>query len=216
MENSMLLENPSLVEEIKILLYISLPHMLVLGVLSLIARYTIRNSGESLKDYLQAIHLGGFDVLTGLLNRNSFETDTADFKGEKGEGTAVIYVDVNALHEINNVYGHDAGDDMLQYIAMCIKTCFGEENSYRIGGDEFAVLLRKNSETELREKIQKLRESTEKAGYSVSIGVAEKCFPCLMDDLLKEAEKEMYRDKKAYYEEHPERNRRELAVELPS
>lgn len=80
------------------------------------------------------------DELTGCLNRRSYEEAIGDRKA--WENLAYLSLDVNGLKNINDTLGHAAGDELIRGAALCMKECFeafGEV--YRIGGDEFVVLL---------------------------------------------------------------------------
>ena len=61
-----------------------------------------------------------------------------------------VYLDVNGLHELNNTRGHAAGDEMLKTVAAKVRDIFGEEYSYRVGGDEFVAFAMDKSAEEMR------------------------------------------------------------------
>lgn len=82
------------------------------------------------------------DKLTSLLNRFAYEKhlDTIKYR------TAIIVFDVDKFKSINDEYGHTAGDAALELIGAAIKKTFAKEGlCYRIGGDEFCVILKKKS-----------------------------------------------------------------------
>lgn len=139
------------------------------------------------------------DVLTGLQNRNRYEHICKMLKN-KEKGLACIYVDVNGLHEINNTKGHLAGDQMLRFIADTLKVAFGEEMTYRIGGDEFVIFQQKKKMEELETVLADFNETLRKNDYHASIGICigENNMP--LDDIIKTAEMRMYEDKTRYYE----------------
>lgn len=83
------------------------------------------------------------DYLTGLKNRNSFEVDISNLGTRlRDHSLAVICMDLNNLKEINDTYGHTAGDDYIRRAADAI-ACAAEKShtAYRIGGDEFVILV---------------------------------------------------------------------------
>lgn len=140
------------------------------------------------------------DVLTGLLNRNSYERVLDEYDRKPVRPYACIYIDVNGLHEINNEQGHTAGDEMLCFVGATFQRYFGKENTYRIGGDEFLVFVpeeRKNNVTMLLEGAV---ERIEKKKYHVSVGMEYVTDDSLMEQIIAAAEKKMYEDKKAYYQ----------------
>lgn len=80
------------------------------------------------------------DALTGLLNQNSYLNRTAEMR--RSGGVLVVF-DVDSFKQINDRYGHLQGDVCLAEIADCIKKAYARCGyCYRIGGDEFCVLLR--------------------------------------------------------------------------
>ena len=80
------------------------------------------------------------DELTGLSNRAAYERDWDQIDREKG--AALIMFDINGLKAANDTWGHAVGDQLIQAAAEAIAQAFGEIGTvYRIGGDEFLVLL---------------------------------------------------------------------------
>lgn len=154
--------------------------------------------------------MGEKDILTGLLNRNSFEKSLENQYRDKSS-LACIYVDVNGLHELNNVKGHDAGDSMLRCVAGELQSRFGAECTYRLGGDEFIAFSSGRDNTTLLHLIQDMKKILKQKGYSVSVGISWKDNNTSMDDLVKQSEQKMYLEKKEYYE----RSNMEYRKELP-
>ena len=86
------------------------------------------------------------DELTGLINRTAFKTILKALK-ESQETVAFVMIDVDKFKEINDKYGHPAGDKTLKAVAQILKTIFrSTDYAARIGGDEFAVVLSKCSD----------------------------------------------------------------------
>jgi diguanylate cyclase (GGDEF)-like protein len=89
-------------------------------------------------------HLGDHDSLTGLPNRRNFarrlESEIAAAKAN-GTGVALLYLDLDGFTEVNHLYGHAAGDRLLESVAGCASRVLRESQILaRIGGDEFAVI----------------------------------------------------------------------------
>ena len=113
-----------------------------------------------------------------------------------------VYIDVNGLHELNNTHGHEEGDKMLRTVACILREIFGEEDSYRIGGDEFVAFALDSPDTELNENIERFVRQVEEAGYSVAVGTASHSAGGIdIDALVKKAEQRMYLDKSRHYEQ---------------
>lgn len=97
----------------------------------------------------------------------------------------------------NDKQGHDAGDKFILRSAEILKSIFGDENVYRMGGDEFVALLTNTSETDFEEKVNLTRIQM---GTTASIGtVYRKSIDTDFDSILKIADTEMYKQKKKYY-----------------
>ena len=138
------------------------------------------------------------DALTGLLNQNSYLNRTAEMR--RSGGVLVVF-DVDDFKQVNDRYGHLQGDVCLAEIARCIKKAYAHCGyCYRIGGDEFCVLL-ENADREARcaqefERRLALRREVVHCLPRVSMGSA----PISGEDLLAvkdRADREMYRCKKA-------------------
>jgi diguanylate cyclase (GGDEF)-like protein len=93
----------------------------------------------------QVFFLTNHDPLTGLANRKTLEERMESaLASARGTGAthALVYLDIDFLHRINDAFGHLAGDELLRRLVPVFKGCLGEEGLLaRIGGDEFAVLL---------------------------------------------------------------------------
>lgn len=142
---------------------------------------------------------GEKDVLSGLYNRNRYETDLHSFPDMFKKSLACIYIDVNGLHELNNSSGHDAGDKMLRTVSEQILEKFGEQYAYRIGGDEFVIFAMDMEEDEVTRKTRDIEKNLEEKKIYVSVGVHWESGEFLIDMLIKAAEKKMYSAKREFY-----------------
>lgn len=92
-------------------------------------------------------HLAFHDKLTGLGNRDLFNTDIAalcqNLQKEDGKISALMFLDLDGFKQVNDTLGHKAGDILLIETARRLRNCVRETDSvYRLGGDEFVVLLK--------------------------------------------------------------------------
>lgn len=149
------------------------------------------------------------DTLTGLFNRRGFITlaeqqlKTA-FRTEKK--LLLFFIDLDGLKLINDTYGHEEGDRVLQKTSMILRQTFRESDIIgRLGGDEFAILvvdsdeLQKNMMKRLKARIKEENTASDISyPISMSIGVAEydPSRPCLVEELMFEADRLMYIQKK--------------------
>jgi diguanylate cyclase (GGDEF)-like protein len=138
------------------------------------------------------------DQLTGLRNRHALELYTEDLNLEKSIG--VVYADVTGLKKVNDTEGHKKGDELLIRAAKCLKDVFSGEAMFRIGGDEFLVLCTGITKEALLEKLALLRMATRANHVLLATGYVWRSDSREnMDQLLKEADEEMYEDKRRHY-----------------
>lgn len=156
---------------------------------------------NNIHSYQSVKEMGMVDSLTGLLNRNSYQTALEELAGISFHSLACVYMDVNGLHEVNNHLGHDAGDSMLKDIAGEIRSAFGENNTYRIGGDEFVVLCRNLSETYVERQAQALYARIKNMDYEFSIGIEWRDSDFDIKSMINSAETKMQQAKHRYYQQ---------------
>ena len=139
------------------------------------------------------IHMAGVDPLTGLINRQSYYQDI-QIKGDKV--TVVVSIDMNYLKQINDNYGHDAGDKALKAVASAIISNAGSRcTCYRIGGDEFIIFYYGASEEYVLSHIEMIKKEVSNASYSCAIGYALKDNNLSLEEVIREADKKMYENK---------------------
>ena len=189
--------------------YVDIIDALIFGFLAVISGTAVnylRIKGFILEDRLKV--MSETDQLTGLKNRNSFEWNLEKYSESDKEQIACVYIDVNGLHEINNTHGHKTGDEMLQYIAKKTQEAFGEDHTYRIGGDEYVTFIFDGDADELLTSLQSLSKNVSAAGYHIAVGYSiqkDKVFN--IHELIKDAEKMMYKQKDIYYSKLRKRSR---------
>lgn len=138
------------------------------------------------------------DGLTGLLSQKSYLNRTMRVRDED---RVLIVFDVDDFKYVNDTAGHLTGDRCLKEIARCLKLTYSRYgNCYRIGGDEFCVLLQKpEKEAICREKLNQLLEKRRKLLHilpTVSYGSAELSAHESIVDAKARADQHMYEDKK--------------------
>jgi len=140
---------PQLVERLRkiiVLISIGCALALLLALVLLKAQRHLRNEIKLRKLAEEEVRkLAFYDSLTGLPNRNSFipfATQRLLSAKRRGEHLALCYIDLNNFKQINDRFGHQAGDAILIHAASAIKSSIREfEIAARMGGDEFVVLL---------------------------------------------------------------------------
>lgn len=164
---------------------------------------------KSLKKYISGMQYKAYsDPLTHVKNKAAYDEAKERLKRQMDEGEAeygLLMLDVNNLKKINDLYGHDRGDDYLVLCCQLICKAFKHSPVYRIGGDEFVVLL-ENQEYEKREELigefdRMAEESFNKQNLWQQVSVAKGlgcCQPSDVspDEVMKRADLAMYEDKK--------------------
>lgn len=153
------------------------------------------------KQQEQLKYMGYKDMLTLLYNRNKYIQIMELYKECILKNTGVIYLDLNGLKKINDLYSHKAGDKYICDASKIISEIFVDEG-YRIGGDEFVVLSMGIDKQEFDDKIKKLHEEMYKEKISISIGFLwqETCDNLKL--MIEKVEQHMYKEKEAYYVTH--------------
>lgn len=114
----------------------------------------VMTMGENLRFRIEAMiykRLSQQDRLTGLANRRSFDEFLVSLErdADKYQNVALLFLDLNWLKDTNDQYGHNAGDELIISASRCIEHTFSPLGScYRIGGDEFAVIITNPREDE--------------------------------------------------------------------
>ena len=109
--------------------------------------------------------------------------------------------DVNGLKIMNDNNGHEAGDELLKDVAHSLADVFGNDNVYRVGGDEFAVYDCTSDKETFGNKVTEARNTIDRLGRSVSMG-------CIYNDsgeidyekIKIQVDALMYEEKRKYYE----------------
>ena len=141
------------------------------------------------------------DSLTGLENRMAYKEALKHLSEQNKEQLACIYIDVNELHYFNNKYGHSAGDQMLVYISEILVKEFSQDSHiYRMGGDEFLIFAENVAPDVLEQRIKISKQQIEEMKYHISVGVKYAEENMGIEEMVIEAEKEMYADKALYYQ----------------
>lgn len=148
-----------------------------------------------------------YDELTGIGNRRKLTVDLLNIDiANTQEHYYLVYMDLDFFKSINDHYGHEVGDRYLINYVNLIKSYFHEERIYRMSGDEFVAILKDQPQ-----QSQKIKEDLEllfKKGFSdkiiphflgASIGVVEIHERDYFQQYIKEADYQMYKNKKDHH-----------------
>jgi len=178
-----------------------------IGVTTLMLYLLIRQDMLEIRSSQAALRaLTRLDELTGAYNRRGFMI-LAEHQLRAAErtqrGALLFFIDVDRMKDINDTYGHPAGDDALADVAEILRQTFRSADIIgRMGGDEFAVMATSapsaSAEAIADRLQQKIRDHNAKKirpfELSLSFGIAEydPASPCTVDDLLTSADEKMY------------------------
>lgn len=166
------------------------------------AVYTDITEQKAYEEQLKQLSI--LDQLTGLYNRNFFETEIKMIEKDKHYPISIVSCDVDGLKIVNDNLGHDCGDKLLQIVANVLSRSFrGTDILARVGGDEFVAIL-PNTDEETAERIaQRIRDNivlaskeSEEFPVSLSVGTAtalSRTEP--LSEVFKKADDRMYHEK---------------------
>jgi len=157
------------------------------------------------------------DTITCALSWLAFDMDKEIFK--ENPPYTILFVDVNGLKQVNDTFGHHVGDLYLKKVAELLKSaCRATDRLYRVGGDEFVIIIRGKTNAEIIKKriLRKMQEvysilgipedKRDEIRLGVSVGFSYYDGKTSFIEALKQADKNMYEDKK--------RQKRELEREV--
>ena len=161
---------------------------------------------KQLQEQNEVLHYtAGHDALTNLLNRTGILLEMKDYKNERtGKKLVAMMADLDHLKQINDSFGHEAGDTALLAAADILREAIGPESLIgRTGGDEFMALFEKKEEPEaIRARIRALCDRHNEASsepYYVDISSGFSIFTAPGGDgiraLFTSADEDLYRDK---------------------
>jgi len=155
--------------------------------------------------------LAHMDALTGIRNKLAYDKETAKIDGEIANGGTsfgIAMIDLNFLKVINDTYGHEYGNETIKELSRLICSTFVHSMVFRIGGDEFAVILRNSDyekiellENEFNQKLLQINGNSalkpwEKISAAFGYALFDKTSDLCADDVFKRADHKMYERKK--------------------
>lgn len=162
----------------------------------------VRNVTSGVEKEAEIKYLNIYDKLTGLHNRVYFEEEIKRIDNKRYFPLAIILVDINGLRLINDTFGSEAGDEVLQKVAYSLKnSCRQEEIIARWGGDEFILALGKMSEKDAAKISERIIEKCSRIVYkntaiNISLGSSIKNNESEdLREIVTEAENRMLRHK---------------------
>ena len=156
------------------------------------------------------------DALTGIGNKAAYEAKVTELNDKMEHGLkelSVVMIDVNGLKTINDNYGHSNGDTYIKGVSQEICEVFKKSPVYRIGGDEFVVILLGEDYEQREERVIALRDLLEQSyhnedrdpwlRYSAAVGIADYGQEdTMVETIFKRADKNMYEEKMKFKKEN--------------
>ena len=144
-----------------------IPLYVIICSIYIISYYTLATSVYWTNKAISAEQIMYIDGLTGLYNRTAFDKYEEKLNQQIKDGTAIFalaIIDLNFLKKLNDTYGHEKGDIALKILADDIKTIFTGCKCFRIGGDEFAVIMSSKNMTDILFLFSMIGASISKTG----------------------------------------------------
>lgn len=168
-----------------------------------------KNMSMRLHDREERLQLSAnYDSLTGLRNTTAYKaykTELDEKVNKKDANFGVAVFDINDLKKTNDMYGHDAGNELIVTAARLISDSFKESLVFRIGGDEFVVVLQNQDLKNKKRLFEQLdlvcaNTYTKKANISISIAKGFAKYDAVTDtsfsDVFRRADAAMYENKR--------------------
>lgn len=157
-------------------------------------------------------NLAKIDYMTKVGNVRAFSELKEALQDEIDKGTAnfgVIFVDINDLKSTNDKYGHEVGDNLIKCTAISLKKAFKNDEIFRIGGDEFVIIIKDATDKGIRllldifdyecaqlgSQIENIQDFTVSKGYAIFDPYLDKDFK----SVLAKADQNMYLEKEIYH-----------------
>ena len=156
-------------------------------------------------------------ALTGIRNKRGYETEIQRINKGIAMGNTkvgVVMVDMNDLKEVNDQYGHEKGDKVICNLCDMLCSVFKRSPVFRIGGDEFVVIVSNYDYINLESNVDKFKKSVEhnikeselepweKASAAIGYAIFEEGKDIAIEDTLKRADEQMYACKQEMKEKY--------------
>lgn len=161
-------------------------------------QYFIINSLKAKTHHQELHYLSYRDMLTGLYNRNKYIRIVESYSDKKVCDVGACYIDLNGLKKMNDQFGHEAGDRLIKSAANLMSELF-EDHVYRVGGDEFVIVVKEWGNEDFANKIKCLKSKMKEQDISASFGMLWKSSVEDLESMLKQADFIMYQEKQQYH-----------------
>lgn len=135
-----------------------------------------RDTSEKVKDKQKLALDATTDSLTGLANRRHFIKELEQLSNEEKTHFALYYCDIDNFKQLNDGFGHEAGDQFLQQVANCLNQSVRDGDLVaRLGGDEFAIIAKRiDQDSAILELSRRINENTSNLSKRQSLAIASR------------------------------------------
>ncbi len=173
-------------------------------VISTVAAFVV-NALEKRGFQAKLDYLSMSDGLTGLKNRNAYLQKLQDLKSRAQKNLGVIFVDINQLKTINELFGDDDGDALLLWTVKFLQSHV-RDPIYRIGGDEFVCFISGISQEGFMTRMENIHFAQERMTFkNLALGAVWHAEVENLDDAIFSADKELFLEKTLWAEELKEK-----------
>ena len=142
-----------------------------------------------------------YDSMTGVYNRSYFEEELEELSAAE-HPISFIFCDINGLKLVNDVFGHEQGDQLIRQTAELLQSnCRIDDLAVRWGGDEFVLLLPETGYESARQVMERIQSNAQvmssdliKLSFTMGLGVKEN-YNQSLTEIFKQAEEKMYQKK---------------------
>ena len=182
-------------------LYYALPRCMILFALIIIGSHAAHASAKKAIKELELKRLSELDGMTGLFNKNKY-LSMVEKHYPKVAKVGVLFWDADGLKTLNDTHGHEEGDSLITTVGMSIQElCSDTRHGYRIGGDEFLLILENADESETCQVMENWNKRFEKmnqqgktqfhASVGYAVGAGEQ-----IEEIVHRADERMYEEKR--------------------
>ena len=170
-----------------------LAHVLIRSIMSVCA-VLLRN-----RDMIGTLRdLSTVDQLTGVMNRRALIHGIERLSPQTSY--AFVFGDINGLKRMNDTLGHEAGDRLIRTVASVFCDFIGSTNVFRMGGDEFLLVVKDADEAQTQTMLKEMRQSFAEKKVSVALGFVVQQAPVEdIDQIIHAADAHMYEDKRRFH-----------------
>lgn len=148
------------------------PRSIILFVFSIMMQYMVINSNEDAYRIAQLTYWGGTDSKTKVFNKNRYVEMVEEYYPQI-EQVAVLFWDLNNLKKINDKYGHAMGDMAIEKLSSALSAHSDDRcRVYRIGGDEFLLIIENPEQEEPEAVIRSIQERLKAGNVNAEVKVS--------------------------------------------